>query len=172
MDHTCSHATQRNHVFGTKFSPSPQLPVLVGWAAGAFLFHANPVIAATDNPVLDDISVVQKSIRKLQNEELETKALFSQIEYLLDGFQISGRLQYAITVSPPEGRLCAIGSAAKTVDDLRIISEYYSVANDGAQKLMIADSYPGEKLEFVRQGLRAVDQDFNEFFRCYSKIYF
>lgn len=143
-----------------------------GVISGMLCLGDPTTVLGTDMPLLDDLNVVQAQLRKVRREEDNTSAIFKQLEYLLNNFQLPSKIQYTINSVAPEGRACAITTSGKLSNDLRVITEYYSVFNDGDRnKMMISDSYPGEKLAFIRLGLQEVDQDFVNFFLCYGKRY-
>jgi hypothetical protein len=105
----------------------------------------------------------------LQKEEVTVPSALAQIEYLLNVFRLRSQLQYAMNSMPEEGRVCAAPKASQIVDNLFTITEYFSVdgASAGGKKMIISDAFPGQKSKFILQGLKAVDTDINDFFRCY-----
>ena len=103
--------------------------------------------------------------------EKDTDVVFRKVDYLLNTYRLPTRFQNAINSLPREGRNCAITQSKQAVDDLFSIAEYFSVSNDGVQKMMLSDAYPGQKKEFIMEGLHKVDSDFDGFISCYERYY-
>jgi hypothetical protein len=49
---------------------------------------------------------------------------------------------------------------------LQVVSEYFSVSNDGASKMMIGDAFPGQKLEFLKEGISTIRSDIQSALFC------
>lgn len=117
------------------------------------LFIAIPCTASQfeeENSPVSEIVTVKNSLKKLSREETSVTKLFSQIEYLLNVYQLRSRLAYAMSVLPGDERVCGTTTAAKAVEDLYSIIEYYSVAgaNSGNEKMMISDSFPVSRIPY------------------------
>ena len=61
---------------------------------------------------------------------------------------------------------CLQLSGDRAINDVNVIFEYFSISNDGKKKVMISDSYPGQKLKFIQQGLAAVRSDLQQYLFC------
>jgi hypothetical protein len=93
-----------------------------GVISGMLCLGDPTTVLGTDMPLLDDLNVVQAQLRKVRREEDNTSAIFKQLEYLLNNFQLPSKIQYTINSVAPEGRACAITTSGKLSNDLRVIT--------------------------------------------------
>eukprot|EP00747_Dinoflagellata_sp_TGD_P192435 gnl/TRDRNA2_/TRDRNA2_57248_c0_seq1.p1 gnl/TRDRNA2_/TRDRNA2_57248_c0~~gnl/TRDRNA2_/TRDRNA2_57248_c0_seq1.p1 ORF type:complete len:303 (+),score=30.63 gnl/TRDRNA2_/TRDRNA2_57248_c0_seq1:28-936(+) len=128
----------------------------------------DPGVAAAAGE-FEEIQTVQRQLRALQTEEADANKAIQQLDYLVNNYQLSLRLQLLVNQMSPEKRMCGLGYVQKIVENLRVATEYYSLYNQaGKKKLIISDSYPGQKLALIKKGLAAVDQDITNFMLCYG----
>ena len=102
--------------------------------------------------------------RSLQNDDdvLRTISGIDALRfYGMNALRQSSRISLSM-----EEQLCAEPWLIKLQSDLQVIGEYFSVSNDGAQKMMIGDAFQGQKLNFVKQGIAASHDDLRGLRRC------
>lgn len=56
----------------------------------------------------------------------------------------------------------------KVIDELNTIFEYFSISNDAKSKVMISDSFPGQKSMFIKNGLSSIQYDSRALIFCNS----
>lgn len=93
--------------------------------------------------------------------------LFRNINFVRSTFQLESRVKLLSSQeSSLSSQICTKTAGAKFQDDLNTLLEYYSVSNDTKMKLLISDTYPGEKAEFIKLGLAAITSDLQSMLFC------
>mmetsp|Transcript_11715 Transcript_11715/g.11770 ORF Transcript_11715/g.11770 Transcript_11715/m.11770 type:complete len:195 (-) Transcript_11715:95-679(-) len=94
-------------------------------------------------------------------------SVYDQINFVLHKYNLQERLRLAYRDGYSSDSINCIQTAAEqTLDDLNTIQTYFSVSNDSKTKLMISDAFPGQKIEFMKQGLSAVQSDMLRLLFC------
>ena len=110
-----------------------------------------------------DSALVEQD-RSVRTDE-DVLPAFSSIDalrfYGVNALRQSSRASLSI-----EEQFCAEPWLAKFQGDLQVIGEYFSVSNDGAQKMMVGDAFRGQKLNFVKQGIAASREDLRQLRKC------
>lgn len=89
--------------------------------------------------------------------------LLRDINFVRNTFQLGSKVKL---FSAQASTKCAKNAGDKFQDDLNTLLEYYSVSNDTQKKLLISDTYPGEKAEFIKMGLAAISSDLQSMLFC------
>ena len=127
--------------------PDPTIP------ASAF----QGVIRSLDAALLEQYRSVQSDEDVLQ--------AFTSID-ALRFYGVSALRQTSRVSLSMEEQFCAEPWLVKFQNDLQVIGEYFSVSNDGAQKMMVGDAFQGQKLNFIRQGIAASREDLRQLRIC------
>ena len=126
----------------------------------------DPIISASS--FQDAIQSLETALRD-QDRSLQTDddviGAFSSIDTLrLNGMNLL-RQTSRISLSMEE-QFCAEPFLIKLQSDLQVIGEYFSVSNDGSQKMMVGDAFQSQKLNFIKQGIAASRAELRELSRC------
>lgn len=93
--------------------------------------------------------------------------LLHNINFVRNTFQLESKVKlFSAQSSSLSSQICTKIAGAKFQDDLNTLLEYYSVSNDTKTKLLISDTYPGEKAEFIKLGLAAITSDLQSMLFC------
>ena len=112
------------------------------------------------------------------NQDVNTKVsspsfteIYNEIGNIERMYRLRSKLSQFILESSdlsPNTYTCVKSSAEKAIYDINTINEYFSISNDGMKKVMIADSFQGQKLQFVMQGLASLQADLQATLFCSS----
>jgi len=101
----------------------------------------------------------------LAPDSILTNKLYEQLDFVNQQTGIEMNLQLISILSENS---CVASEARDAASDLKTISEYFSVSNDGiSRKMLISDSYPGQKLNFLKKGLESFDRHMKRLSFCY-----
>lgn len=119
--------------------------------------------------VLSDIISARDALDNSMVDSENPIAVVKQIDYLLRDFGLGKKIKVSIAASNESIRPCAQSNGDKVIDDLYNLVEYFSVSNGdySNRRLLISDSYPGQKKEFVKQGLTSVKSNLRQFIACF-----
>jgi hypothetical protein len=98
--------------------------------------------------------------------ETNLNKVYEEIDVIIRSYRLTENTRLLATEASLGNKDCADGAAEKAMYDLNTIREYFSISNDGRKKVMISDAYPGQKLNFIRQGLQAVKGDLQRLMFC------
>jgi len=138
-------------------------------------------VATFSSPVLAISTIEVKNlavVNRVQNlldetlrtidEKREMNSVFGEVDLIVNNFNLKNVLNRLAVLSSVENKTCVTINGDKAIDHLNTMIEYFSVSNDFARsRMMISESYRGQKMMFVKQGLIAAQKDFKSFFRCY-----
>ena len=97
------------------------------------------------------------------DEKTEAKDIYNDVNIIMTNFRLKEKVKIMTkTISNDE---CSI-QGNRIIDELNTLFEYFSISNDGKKKVMISDTVPGQKREFLRTGLKQIDQDIRNFLFC------
>lgn len=139
-------------------------------ATSMFLFNS-PAWSFYESNALSDVGRIQATLMATKRNldvNPDVNEAFNEVEFVLKTLNLKLILSEAVANAPYESQICAKSSAQKIVEDLYNIVEYFSVSNDTKKKLMISDSFPGQKLTFVRQGWILLNNLKEEFSMMFS----
>ena len=108
---------------------------------------------------LSSLDMIYKGI----NEKTEAKDIYKDVNIIMTNYRLKEKVKIMTkTLNNDECR----ETGSRINDELTTLFEYFSISNDGKKKLMISDSVPGQKREFLRIGLKQIDQDIRTFLFC------
>ena len=108
---------------------------------------------------LSSLDMIYKGI----NEKTEAKDIFKDVNIIMTNYRLKEKLKIMTkTLNNDECR----DNGSRVIDELNTLFEYFSISNDGKKKVMISDSVPGQKRDFLRTGLKQIDQDIRTFLFC------
>jgi len=93
-------------------------------------------------------------------------SLYSDINFVLQTYSIRERLQNLVAEASYSNKICASHISSTISDELSILFNYFSVSNDTKIKLLIGDTFPGQKAEFIKMGLSAITSDLQKILFC------
>jgi len=108
---------------------------------------------------LSSLDMIYKGI----NEKTEAKDIYKDVNIIMTNYRLKEKVKI-MTKTLNNDECSQIGSRIN--DELNTLFEYFSISNDGKKKMMISDSVPGQKREFLRTGLKQIDQDIRTFLFC------
>eukprot|EP01041_Mallomonas_annulata_P005944 gene5944-11995_t len=126
---------------------------------GSYEFHTTRSYILDTKNSLNDIS---NSI----TSDTTANSIYTDIDFTIRNTRLKEKLRQLEYETSSENRQCINTAANKVLDNINIIFEYFSISNDAKSKLMISDSYPGQKVEFLREGLNAVKSDLQRVLFC------
>ena len=97
------------------------------------------------------------------NEKTEANDIYRDVNIIMTNYRLKEKVK-TMTKSINNDE-CRKGGD-RIIDELTTLFEYFSISNDGLKKVMISDSVPGQKRDFLRTGLKQIDQDIRTFLFC------
>jgi hypothetical protein len=125
--------------------------------------------ASSNSNLLEEMYLVQDYLEYTLRtiDDVSDKKSFEQVDDLLKKFKIQRKIDILIARTPDAFQSCARSRVNPINDELYTIVEYFSISNQEKSRLMVSDSFPGQKKQFLKQGLSAVLSDIRKLTLCY-----
>lgn len=150
-------------VTATLIQKAPIAAHVLGFAIG---MQPDQVISTRDYILAAKNSLRELNVQMMKDNS-DISSVYRDIDFVLSTTRLRDRLKQAtIEANSESTRVCESKLKESIEYKLGTLFEYYSVSNDTAKKMLIGDSYPGEKAEFIRNGLSSIISDLQNFIFC------
>lgn len=145
------------------------------WSFGSsrgYIYGAKQALNLLNRRVIDSkvtsspINEAADPVLQSDKAPLSFTDIYNEIGNIERTYQLKQKLaQFVLETNSQD---CARLSSEKAIYDLNTINEYFLISNDGRKKVMIADSFRGQKLQFILQGLASLQSDLQATLFCAS----